>query len=226
MADAAARRRARRYRWDPNLLATTKTVTRLEKVLRLIVADLGQLGCDWALVGGLAVSAWAEPRLTRDIDLAVSVQDDSAAEALVWHLQQRRYVVRSTVEHVPTGRLGTVRLLPPGSGSVGVVVDVLFASCGIEPEIVQEAESLAVFADLSLPVARIAHLLAMKLLAFDHRQRPQDYDDLMALLGEADAVELARAEQSLQRITKLGFHRGKDLGSEFRRLLERRASSH
>jgi Nucleotidyl transferase AbiEii toxin, Type IV TA system len=37
----------------------------------------------WALVGGLAVSVRAEPRFTRDIDLAVAVVDDAAAEALV-----------------------------------------------------------------------------------------------------------------------------------------------
>ena len=36
-------------------------------------SDLGALGARFALVGGLAVSAWGEPRYTRDVDLAVGV---------------------------------------------------------------------------------------------------------------------------------------------------------
>ncbi len=197
-------------------------MTRLERVLQRIVADLCEIGCDWALVGGLAVSTQAEPRLTRDVDLALSVADDQAAETLVWRLQQRKYTVRSTVEHLPTSRLGTARLLPPRSAAVGVLVDLLFASCGIEPEIVRDAQRRAVVPGLTLPVARIAHLLAMKVLAFDERQRPQDYDDIMALLREADAAELSSAEQSLELITQRGFHRGKDLPKELRRLRDRR----
>jgi len=35
--------------------------------------DLRELGAEFAIVGGLAVSARAEPRLTRDLDVAVSV---------------------------------------------------------------------------------------------------------------------------------------------------------
>jgi hypothetical protein len=192
-------------------------VNRLERVLRRVVADLEELGCDFALVGGLAVAAQAEPRLTRDIDVAVAVEDDAAAEAVIWNLQRRAYVVQSTVEHVPTGRFGTARLLPPGGTDTGVLVDVLFASCGIEVEIVKDAEQRAVLPDLSLPVARIGHLLVMKVLAFDHRQRPQDHDDIMALLREANPDELARAEAGLELVGERGFHRGKDMRAELSR---------
>lgn len=46
-------------------------------------ADLDRRGLEWALVGGFAVSARAEPRFTRDVDVAVAVEDDHAAEVLV-----------------------------------------------------------------------------------------------------------------------------------------------
>jgi hypothetical protein len=90
------------------------------------------------LVGGLAVSARAEPRFTRDLDLAVAAVDDSAAEGLVHRLLQTGYQVLATVEQDFTHRLATARLLPPGETSDGIVADLLFASSGIEPELVAD----------------------------------------------------------------------------------------
>lgn len=45
----------------------------LDQALRAIVADLRSQKAGFALVGGLAVSAWVEPRFTGDADLAISV---------------------------------------------------------------------------------------------------------------------------------------------------------
>ena len=47
----------------------------------------------------------------------------------------------------------------------GPVVVLLFASSGIEPEIVQMAETLEVFPGRRLKIARPGHLIAVKLLA-------------------------------------------------------------
>ena len=52
-------------------------------------AELTELGARFALVGGLAVSAWGEPRYTRDVDLAVAVERDDEAEQLVNEPRQR-----------------------------------------------------------------------------------------------------------------------------------------
>jgi hypothetical protein len=48
-------------------------VSQVESTLRDVVSDLDGLDVGWALVGGLAVSARAEPRTTRDVDVAVAV---------------------------------------------------------------------------------------------------------------------------------------------------------
>jgi len=87
----------------------------------------------FALVGGLAVSSRAEPRFTRDIDLAVLVHDDAEAESVIFTLRQSGYQVISVVEQEATGRLATIRLRVPLEPH-GAVLDLLFASCGIEPE--------------------------------------------------------------------------------------------
>ena len=54
-------------------------MTSLEAILRRIGADLNEVGVSFALIGGLAVSARAEPRFTRDADLAVALDSDSKA---------------------------------------------------------------------------------------------------------------------------------------------------
>ncbi len=143
-------------------------MTPLESVLRAIAAGLDRRGVPWTLVGGLAVSARAEPRTTRDVDVAVAVPDDAAAEALVFSLGAEGWEVAAAVEQDAIGRLATIRLRPPfDRRSRGVVVDVLFASSGIEPEVAQDAEDLrGLFAeasdeDLDLARAALGHISAL-----------------------------------------------------------------
>lgn len=59
-------------------------------------------------------------------------------------------------------RLSGVRLERRGSD---VVVDLLFASSGIENEVVASADLLEVLPGLTVPVATTAHLIALKVLA-------------------------------------------------------------
>lgn len=184
-------------------------VTRLAAVLERVARLLGQRGKRFALVGGLAVSVRAEPRFTRDIDLAVAVDADADAEALVRDLAHAGLKAITLVEHDVQKRLATVRLAT--AGERGVVTDLLFASSGVEPEIVAAAEPLEAFSGVCVPVARVGHLIALKLLARDDQRRPQDTVDLHALLEVADATEIARAEEALDLITARGFHRGRDL---------------
>jgi hypothetical protein len=67
-------------------------MTPLERSLRRITSSLDQVGQSYALVGGLAVSVRAEPRLTRDADLAVAVDADwSDATQAVDLIHERGY---------------------------------------------------------------------------------------------------------------------------------------
>ena len=67
------------------------------------------------------------------------------------------------------------------------------------------------FPALTLPVARLGHLLALKVLARDDRQRPQDWDDIRALLREATPHDLDGARAALRLITDRGYQRDKCL---------------
>lgn len=186
----------------------------LESVIRQIAADLTDAGVPFALVGGLAVSARTEPRFTRDADLAVALASDEEAEALIRDLTSRDYRVHATVEQTAIGRLATVRLSRAGEDKLPVI-DLLFASSGIEAEIVADAERIELLPGLMIGVAQVGHLIALKMLARDDVNRPLDRADLRALLQVATDTELVRARDALSLITSRGYQGGRSLLSEF-----------
>lgn len=193
-------------------------MNRLQVALADIAKILDERGVGWALIGGIAVSVRAEPRFTRDVDLAVSVVSDREAERLVGDLRGAGYEVLETVEQEKTGRFATARLLPPGGDPGGVIVDLLFASSGIEPEVVATAERLEVLPGLKVPVAGLPELITLKLLARDDAARPQDAADLIALAPLATARDFKAVRRLAVLIEERNFHRGRDLSGEVERL--------
>ena len=160
-------------------------------------------GC---LVGGLAVSTRCDPRFTRDVDVAVAVDNDERAEALVRSLTRDGMRVVALVEQESVGRMAMARL----STAEGLSVDILIASSGIEAEIVAEAEMLEVVRGVLLPVARTGHLIALKLLSVAPG-RETDAADLRSLVAIADKTEWDRASSAVALIEQRGFARGREL---------------
>jgi predicted nucleotidyltransferase len=193
-------------------------LTPLESTLRAVSSDLSDCGVAFALVGGLAVSVRTEPRFTRDADLAVALADDAEAEDLINRLRGRGYSIAAVLEQAAVGRLATVRLERAGSGKAPVV-DLLFASSGIEAEIVSAAEMIEILSGFSIRVARTGHLIALKLLSRNDVDRPQDIADLRALLRFAAPEELALAHDSAALIMQRGFNRGRLLPADLAALL-------
>ncbi|MEZ4447317.1 MAG: nucleotidyl transferase AbiEii/AbiGii toxin family protein [Polyangiaceae bacterium] len=189
---------------------------RLEAALCDVVRDLKDLGRPFALLGGFAVSARVEPRTTKDIDLAVLVDSDADAESLASALSRRGYAIHTTIEHKRTGRLATARTTAPS----GAIVDLLFASSGIEPEVVAAATEIEILDGLTVPVAIVGHLIAMKILARDDRLRPQDRVDLAGLFQNAGDEDIATARSALHLIDERGYGRGRPLLDELRAALD------
>jgi len=193
-------------------------LTQLEHTLRQAAEDLTAFEVRFALIGGLAVSIRSEPRFTRDADLAVAVRSDDEAEYVIRQMRGRGYEVHALVEHEVAPRLATVRL-SRGNSLQAPVVDLLFASSGIETEIVAEAERLEVLPGLMMSVAQVGHLLVLKLLSQDDDQRPQDSVDLRALLLVASSRERERMRGAATLITERGYNRGRDLAGAIETLL-------
>lgn len=189
----------------------------VEAALKHIARALQRERSRWAVVGGLAVSVRAEPRTTRDVDVAVATAGDDDAELLVRTLFDAgfRPAEQGVLENRATGRLATVRVVAPGQDADGVVVDLLFESSGIEAEVVAMAEAIEVLPGIELPVARTGHLLALKILA----GRAKDIADAVALARAATPtdVELARSSFGLMRARHCD--RGRDLDGILDRVL-------
>lgn len=201
-------------------------MTGLERALDALLSRLRQEGRRFALVGGLAVSARTEPRFTRDADVCVAVEDDADAERLVHALSGAGYVVDALVEQEATGRLATVRLSTGpdrDDGDDWVVLDLLFASSGVEHEVIEGAEELEVFEGLRAPIASVGALIALKILSRDDLDRPQDRVDLVALLRVATTADLEETARLLGLVTDRGYDRGRDLPAALTELREARS---
>jgi nucleotidyltransferase AbiEii toxin of type IV toxin-antitoxin system len=180
--------------------------TVIERAVAAIAADLLAAGRRFALVGGLAVSVRAEVRFTRDVDVAVAVDGDPDAERLVLALRERGYRPVASVEHETRSRLATARLLSP----LGVKVDLLFASSGIEAETVARAERLELPSVGEIPVARAEELLALKVLSMT-AARLQDRLDAQHLLRFNPGLDMDAVRENLAMIRERGFERGQVL---------------
>lgn len=184
------------------------TLKELELHSRRAIELLTNLGVRFAVVGGIAVSFQAIERLTKDLDLAVAVEDDSSAQAIVHSFSQLGYLIDDIFEHEVTKRMATVRMISPGENPM--YVDFLFATSGIENEIVDASEEGHLFSNISARVARVPSLIALKVLSA-RESRMRDIVDLQSLFEVASPRDIAEARQLLDLITTRGYNRNKDL---------------
>jgi Nucleotidyl transferase AbiEii toxin, Type IV TA system len=184
----------------------------VELAFRRAVADLSALKIRWALIGGLAISVRSVPRFTKDLDFAIAVASDSEAEDVVHRLGGRGYRPVEVLEQEYVQRLSGVRLEHGGSD---VIIDLLFASSGIENEVVRSATRLEVLPRLSAPVATTGHLIALKILA----GRNQDLTDLGMLIPAASAQDLDMAREAVRLIQARGFNREQDVVADLDKLI-------
>jgi hypothetical protein len=186
--------------------------TPVESALRRAIADLNAIKVQWSLIGGLAISVRSVPRFTKDLDFAVAVAGDPEAEDVVHRLRGRGYQPVEVLEQDYVERLSGVRL---EHNSSDVVVDLLFASSGIEGEVVASATRVEVLPQLLAPVATTGHLIALKVLA----GRNQDLTDLEALIPGASTADLDVARNAVRLIQARGFNRGQDVVADLDKLI-------
>jgi hypothetical protein len=186
---------------------------KLAEALLDVSGHLREMDARFAIVGGIAASIRGEVRFTRDVDIAVVVDDDAQAEQCIYGLQQRGLVVVATVEQKTTGRLATARLNHPG----GVVCDLVFATCGIEREVVAHADDIEVFPGQTLPTASVEALLAMKTLS-STSARPRDLEDIRAIVRANPRFDATVVLELLGKIEARGYARGQRLAEKWNSL--------
>lgn len=150
----------------------------LRDALRAAALVLERLDLRYALVGGLAVSAWAVPRATRDADLWVELEGKQP--------QLEQALVTSGF-HVPAmseelERFGVFR---SRHAVTGVFVDI-FNAVGPLGESILARRKRAELGGHETWIASVEDVAVLK--AFS--DRPRDLDDLIALL-RVSSVDLA-----------------------------------
>ncbi len=110
------------------------------------------------------------------------------------------------------GRLATVRMISEGEREV--FIDLLFASSGIEPEVISSATPIEIFSGLHVKVASRSALIALKVLSANLETRPQDVIDLGYLIRAASGDDIVKAYCLVDLITERKYNRNKDLRKE------------
>lgn len=196
-------------------------MNRIAQGLEQISKDLLELKSDFALVGGLALGIRSIPRQTIDIDLAVVVNSESQLNSLVDTLVLKGYGISNLYKNEQTGKIFLAKLfLPNNDESYLIEVDILLDLCGIEKEVVQEAEYLQLWQGFGIKVASLPALIAMKARIQQLEDREQDKVDLKKyLLPIASLEDIEKAKELISLIVERGFNDGRDILSAFNDLV-------
>jgi predicted nucleotidyltransferase len=128
-----------------------------------------------ALIGAVARNAWAPPRATTDLDLAVASSSKVLA-AIQRSLEGLGYQPVRSHRTDPTDALADLIVLRAPKGSLRQV-DLLVAKTAFEVEVLRRAVPIEI-GGVTLPVATPEDLIVYKLVA----DRPRDREDIAAIL--------------------------------------------
>lgn len=142
-------------------------------------AAMESSGVAYAVIGGCARNAYAEPRATKDIDF-VAAGDERSYAAVDGALAARGFQRASAVD--APGELVPDLVLYCDAGRRRI--DVLFAKTDFERSALARRETREPYASLALPIVSPEDLVVYKLIA----GRTQDWADVESVLA-ALAVE-------------------------------------
>ena len=150
----------------------------LELPLLAATNALESLQLSYAVVGGLAVSAWARPRSTRDVDLYVAIPRKVALE-----LQR---TLETAGFHVPalSEELREYGVFRSKHRSSGVFLDIFSASGPLGEAILEHRRQVTIDAN-ELWMISPENLVLLK--AFSDRER--DFEDLVMLYGNVRSLD-------------------------------------
>ena len=155
---------------------------------------LTSLGASHAIIGGMAVQHWGEPRFTQDVDLTVSVPVNDSAEFIkqvLAHFSPR-------LEDALTFALRNRVLLIQAAN--GCPVDVSLALPGYEDELMARSITYEIAPGKPVQLCSAEDLIVHKCLA----GRPQDIRDVEGIVyREGRSLDTAYIRRWLQNFADL-----------------------
>ena len=145
----------------------------IKTIFRSLIGFFKQEGIDYALIGAFALKAYGYLRATQDVDFLVRVADQSG---IITYLESLGYetIYRSAgySNHMhPLANLGRI--------------DFIYVEGETADIILSEAKPLLLLEDISVPVVRAEHLIALKVFAMrnDPERSFREMADLQYLLN-------------------------------------------
>lgn len=158
--------------------------TGLAKTVQRVLAAMAAARVPHCVIGAAALAARGLPRMTRDLDLTVFVDDAPRAIAAL-----RGAGLRATT---PTGSDDEPEpMIVFVDKSTGVEIDLLVASGDPEATVIDQARRARLFG-VSAPVASLEHLLLLYL----YSNQPKHLGDFAAIV-QSGRADLAKAERLL-----------------------------
>jgi hypothetical protein len=174
------------------------------------MAWLGESGVPGVVIGGVAASLLGRPRLTKDIDLLVSVEPEGWAEFVTGG--QAHGLEPRLSDAVEFARRSRVLLMRHGPTELDV--DVTLAALPFEEEALRRSVTVEV-EGLDLRLASPGDLVIMKAVA----RRAQDLSDIEGLLDRNPDIDLDRVKNQLREFSAV---LGPEVLDDFVELLRRR----
>ena len=161
-------------------------------VLRDLVAWLQAERVPGMLIGGIAASLLGRPRVTRDVD-AVVILDEASWDGFLAAGSRHGFVPRrpDCLEFAQRSRVLLARHVPSD-----IEVDVVFGSLPFEVEAIKRAVCEDV-AGVRVPVPTPEDLIIMKALA----HRPRDLIDIEGILNANPKLDRRRVRASVRSIS-------------------------
>lgn len=150
---------------------------------------------DYALIGGLALSAWTKPRTTRDVDMIVSVSEGISWKNLADDLEKLFH--RKVYSQIGTRRTNIREKLSFVFGQIAVDL-IGTKEFELAAEAVRHALPINIFGT-AVKVATPEYLVLLKLLPLSE----QDALDIKRLIGKTDRKKLAALAERHKLLVRL-----------------------
>jgi predicted nucleotidyltransferase len=163
------------------------------------------------VIGGVAVAFRGRPRITRDVDAIVFLEEERWAEFLaIGEKLAFHERIPDLLEFAKRSRVLTVR-----HEKTGTPVDLSLGSLAIERQTLERAEKVKI-GRLAVPVASAEDLIILKTVA----GRPQDVIDMDSVLDRTPNLDVTYVRLQIAEIAQTLD--APDIGAQFERLLERK----
>ena len=140
--------------------------------LREIDEFFSREGISYAIIGGVAVQRWGEPRFTEDIDITVMVAAEEEPKLIAKLVTTFEPRISDAAEFALRHRVCLVRT------SNGCSVDISFGVAGFEEELIKRTSDFEIGDDCRVPVCSAEDLVILKAVA----GRPRDWEDIEGVL--------------------------------------------